>query len=363
MRFNRESKKRYLRLGSLLIVIILIRVFAENSLWVERYYANGFFPWFSGLFRIITGWLQISIGDLLYLFAAFYLLFKLVRFSGKLFKKPFPGKILLRAMTRIFVTAILIYIVFNIFWGLNYNRKGISYQLGLTIKDYDTADLINIQQLLLQKVNARKQALIYKREHYPGSKELFSRAGNCYRQAERLYPFLQYAHKSVKPSLFSYLGNYLGFTGYYNPFSGEAQVNTTVPAFVLPYTTCHEIAHQLGYAKEDEANFVGYLSATSSDDTLFHYSTYMDLFLYANREVFYFDSVLAKQAFNLLLPGVKRDLKEYRDFLLRYRSPIEPIITWAYGKYLNANQQPKGMRTYNEVIADLIAFYKKFGKI
>ncbi len=69
--------------------------------------------------------------------------------------------------------------------------------------------------------------------------------------------------------MYSYLGNYLGFTGYYNPFTGEAQVNTTVPLFVQPFTTCHEIGHQLGYAKENEANFAGYLAAKSSPDAGF----------------------------------------------------------------------------------------------
>src|SRR6185295_8496826 len=100
------------------------------------------------------------------------------------------------------------------------------------------------------------------------------------------------------------------------------------------YTTCHELAHQIGYAKEDEANFAGYLAATSSTDTLFHYSTYLDLFLYANREVYFIDSVAAKQGFMQLSPGVKRDIKELRDFLIKHRSFVDAWVTWAYGKYL-----------------------------
>ncbi len=161
--------------------------------------------------------------------------------------------------------------------------------------------------------------------------------------------------------MFGWLGNYLGFTGYYNPFSGEAQINTTVPRFILPYIACHEIAHQLGYAKEDEASLAGYLAATASRDTLFHYSAYLDLFLYANREVFFIDSVAAKQVVKQLIPEAKADIKEYKEFLIRYRNAVEPFIHWAYGRYLIANQQPKGMRTYNEVLAGLIAFYKKYG--
>ena len=64
-----------------------------------------------------------------------------------------------------------------------------------------------------------------------------------------------------------------------------------------------------------------------------------------------------------LIPAIKLDLDEWRRFILSHRNPVEPLITWLYGKYLKANQQPEGMRTYNEVIADLIAFYKKTGRI
>ena len=89
--------------------------------------------------------------------------------------------------------------------------------------------------------------------------------------------------------MWGWLGNYSGFTGYYNPFTGESQVNSTVPVFTIPYTACHEVAHQLGYAKEMEANFAGYLAASTSDDNFFRYSVYLDLFRYANRNLFLLD--------------------------------------------------------------------------
>lgn len=123
------------------------------------------------------------------------------------------------------------------------------------------------------------------------------------------------------------------------------------------------MGHQLGYAKEDEANFSGYLAAVNSHDTLFQYSTYLDLFVYANREVYYFDSTASKQAAMQLIPAVKADLLEWRRFNKKYTSVLEPAISWLYGKYLQVNQQPQGLRSYNEVIASLLAYYSKYGKI
>ena len=38
------------------------------------------------------------------------------------------------------------------------------------------------------------------------------------------------------------------------------------------------------------------------------------------------------------------------------------MINKIYGNYLKANQQPQGLMSYNEVIAWLIAYSKKYGK-
>ena len=179
--------------------------------------------------------------------------------------------------------------------------------------------------------------------------------------AQNNYPFLHYEPQSIKPSLFSYLGNYFGFQGYYNPFSGEAQVNTTIPRFLEPYVSAHEIAHQVGYGKENEANFVAFLACKSYPNNTYRYSVYFDMYLYAVSELGRQDSLLAKTYQGQLHPQPKKDIEEYREFFRRYRNRIEPIISSIYEGYLQANNQPEGKRAYNQVVAFLIAYYKKFG--
>lgn len=360
---NKVTKWRLIWIGSLTLIIILIKIFSANSQWVEALYATKAYAAFSSFLRIIFGWLPFSFGDILYILAVTWFIWKLWRFSAKLFRRRLSRQWLANTCYKLLIIVMAVYIIFNIFWGINYNRKDLAEELNLHLTKKDTTDLKTIERLLLIKVNESKQVLIDQHAPYPANKELFSRAFVCYKQAEKLYPFLINKHRSVKRSMFGLLGNYFGFTGYYNPFTGEAQVNTRVPRFILPYTTSHEIAHQLGYAKEEEANFAGYLAATSSTDTLFHYSTYLDLFVYANRQLFFLDSVSAKSFTTQLLPEVKADIIELRKFLNKYRNPLEPVIRWAYGNYLRANEQPKGITSYDEVIADLIAFYKKYGRI
>jgi hypothetical protein len=60
---------------------------------------------------------------------------------------------------------------------------------------------------------------------------------------------------------------------------------------------------------------------------------------------------------------VKKDIAEYRRFLLQYSSPLEPLFTALYGNYLKANNQPNGIETYDRVVAWLIAYKKKYGTL
>jgi Protein of unknown function (DUF3810) len=224
-------------------------------------------------------------------------------------------------------------------------------------------ELKSMNALLITKVNTAKQSLVNSKAAYPSNQQLFTKVQENYEGIDSLYPFLKYNHQSLKTSMWGWLGNYVGFMGYYNPFSGEAQVNTTVPKFLQPFTACHEVAHQLGYAKEMEANFVGYLAASASKDTLFQYSVYLDLFIYSNRNLSNSDTASAKMYAGQLLPEIRNDLKEWRTFNRNHRNPLKPAIQWMYGKYLENNQQPQGMLSYDEVTSFLIAYYKKFGKI
>jgi nicotinamide riboside kinase len=86
------------------------------------------------------------------------------------------------------------------------------------------------------------------------------------------------------------------------------------------------------------------------------------MYLYALTELDKRDSILAKAYRDKLHPQVKKDIDEYRNFLSKYRNQVEPVISWIYDGYLQANDQPEGKKTYNQVVAFLIAYYKKFGK-
>jgi hypothetical protein len=358
-----RGRKFGFKVSILLILAILIHLFSCNEIWVEYYYSTGIFPYISNFLKYFNSIFPFSLGDILYGIVFLWLFALLIRLFQGVYRHTIRKDDLKIFAKNSLLIILGIYIAFNLLWGINYNRKGIAYQLGFTLQKYSTNELEQLNAMLVQKVNESKLIVLKNKQRYT-NKKIFSESGEAYKEVAKNYPFLKYNYSgSVKSSMWGWLGNYSGFLGYYNPFTGEAQVNTTIPDYIQAFTTCHEIAHQLGYAKEDEANFVGYLASVSSRDTFFRYSVYLDMLVYANRNLYAADSSAARNFAKQLLPEVRTDLMNWRKFLHEHQSPVEPIVRWIYGKYLQGNQQPAGVYSYDEVSGFLIGYYKKFGKI
>ncbi|ULQ56902.1 DUF3810 domain-containing protein [Flavihumibacter rivuli] len=355
---NRKYAGLYLLLG----FAFLIKVFSLFPRAVELYYSRGAYPYISRVLRFLFGWIPFSVGDLLYVLAATWLIFYIARLIRKLVKKEADRYFWLRAGMKVMTIWLWIYVVFNLFWGLNYNRQGIARQAGLVLSGYETQELDTLVNTIIDRMNALHPASMAERDPLHHKKTLFHKAADAYRLPPQEADFLRYTGYSVKPSLFSYAGNYMGFTGYYNPFTGEAQVNTTVPVFVQPFTTCHEIGHQLGYAKENEANLAGFLSAKNSASAAFRYSAYFDLYLYAMRDLYLRDSSRYRDVEKRLSAGVRKDLVDLRKFNYEHIGLLEPLIRSLYAQFLRVNQQPSGLLSYNQVVAMVVSYMRRYGK-
>lgn len=340
--------------------ILVLSLFPQA---IEKYYTYGLYPFIAQAQRLLLGWIPFSVGDLFYTTIVVMLLWRMILFFKNIRSLRFTGHTVMNFIKKMVFTGLVVFVVFYGLWGLNYSRVGIAGQMGLKVEKFATADLDTLVHVLHARLNHDAARLKPEmRDSFRRHKNLFEGAEKAFYAVEEKYPFFKYRTHSIKPSLFSYLGNYLGFQGYYNPFSGEAQVNTTSPQSVEPFVATHEIAHQLGYAKESEANFAGFLACREHPSVVYTYSAYFDMYHYAIRELRWKDSVIAANYDSTLHPQVKNDIAYYREFYKKYRNPVEPIISWWYGYFLKVNNQPKGTESYNEVVNWLIAYYKKYGK-
>lgn len=317
------------------VLVIFAQWFLLSDQRVEQWYAQGVYPYISGSLQVSLGWIPLSVGDLLYFGVIVWAGYKLWQFASRIWVHGF--RIFLKGHGQLFghllklLTVLAwVWLVFHVLWGFNYYRKSIPDQFGFVVDRPSQQELLQFTQHLLSETN-----------RYAIELKTFPQKNATHEYCLTLdsqYP---------KASLFGVIGNYMGYGGYYNPFTGEAQMNNHMPAFMLPFIAVHEKAHQLGYAKESEANFMGYLAAMQSADSCLKYSANLEMFMYANNALRRSDSVAARNNFKALSPIAIKDLKSYRAFVKKYQGPIDEFTTWFYTKFLRINNQPEGMYSYN----------------
>ena len=351
---------KYFKLILLGVIALITFIINQFPAFIEQYYSTGIYPYISRIERLLLGWVPFSIGDILYAFAVIWCIAKLVQFIRRWRKKGLNQRVLLNYGRKLLQIVLVIYISFNWLWGFNYNRLGSAYQMQLQFDRYSNEELVRLTTLMKDKM------LPYYNDSaafipLQKSAALTQACVQSYTQAAKQFPFLQYRFASIKPHSFYTLGNYLGFMGYLNPFTAEAQMNTTIPMVFKPAVLCHEMGHQLGYASESEANFIAFISCRQSSNPAFRYSIYYDMFGYAISDLYFRDSITAKRLLDNLPDKIKRDRLEVRQFFRKYRNPVSPLIDWFYDKYLKLNSQPKGRESYNEVVGWMIAYARRYG--
>lgn len=335
---------------------------------LRHFYLFGFYPVFSRLWRTLTAWCPFSVGDILYILASLWLLTGVVRFVRDLLRVKRRKWAWLITLLRFGLIVIIAYTVFMVFWGMNYRYDRLYTDLKVRARPFYTSQIIHLCNTLADRLD-RQHRLLAGNDSLPVTdfltfSEIRARVPVNYSRISHKWPSLHYVFPSIKRSMFGYMMNYAGITGYFNPFTGEAQVNTTPMPAGLPFTACHEVAHQLGFAAEDDANFIGYLVAATSPDLHFRYAANFVMFLYGVHALSLHDPESADSLFETLItPGVKKDYDSYFSFYARYRTSLRPVLNDFYDRYLKANEQEKGIRSYNEVISLLIDYMKRYGEI
>ena len=346
----------------MLLLCMALRVFSSNQERVEHWYSKRIYLNIATFLRRIFGFVPFSVGDILYGLLFLFLIFILLSFFYKLIKQRLPKydlTLLLIKANKLIQIVLSIYLVFNILWGLNYNRTPVGQSLRLSVTDTSFSDLKQLSFWLLEKVNIEKKLSLAEKFNVHDFDFLRRESAVAFKSFSKKHGMANMTNQSLKPTLYSWVANSSGYTGYYNPFTGEAQVNDTNPFYELPFIACHEMAHQLGYAKENEANFIGFLACMESESHLFKYSAYKAMLGYAVADLSAANIREAMSIFDSLSVEVKQDIRYSRRIRNQQSKLLQPLVMGIYEKYLLSNEQPLGLLSYNDVTGLMIGYYKK----
>lgn len=355
MAINKYFKHTWI-IALILALLVIIITNIPTGYWVENIYSGGIYKLISWLLHPILGWIPFSVGDVLYISVIIYLLYAVFNLVRLLLIKGIKSAA--RFVLKLFIGLETAIIIFYLFWGINYSRPPAAELLNLQDTSYTLKDVATVTRLLTDSANALRSSLT-PQDLKQSNTLIYANAVKAVEQLSGVSKKFDAIAPQVKPSIISPLLNYLETSGYFNPFTGEAQINWQMPLFDRPFTACHEMTHQIGFGREDEADFGGYLAGIRSNDKLLRYSAYyagtIEFLRYLRRR----DTVAHHQLKAMLSLGVKQDLKTDSLYWTTYAGRIGMMSGRFYDSFLKANNQPAGLYTYNRMIRLTMAWYRR----
>ncbi|HOV26272.1 MAG TPA: DUF3810 domain-containing protein [Pseudobacteroides sp.] len=331
---------------------------------IEKYYSNLVGKKFIEILSTVTGIIPFSIMEFLEIGLVLYILYNIVMLIYRLITKKGKRKqVAAMFFKKAFVIISVIYIVFIAGWALNYNRYPFS-----KIASYDTTsvninELVDVCDNLITKANELRLKVKENDDGVmileKGKKNALDNAYIGYEILAQTYPELKGRYGKPKGMLFSKFMSMQGLGGMYCPFTGEANINMDMPDSSIPFVICHEMAHQRGFAREDEANFVGYLASQENPDVEFKYSGTVSALNYAMNALYKRD----REKFNALREkfgdGLNRDLKARNIYWSSYEGIVNKVSDAANDAYLKVNRQKDGTESYGRMVDLLIFHYRQ----
>ena len=331
---------------------------------IATYYTKGLFKYWTIGLRWLFGTIPFALGELIYIIVIILLIFNTIKYINSL--KRF-NQIWQKIGFLVFKLAwlgIRLFVVFQFIWGFNYMQPDPTNAFNITVQAPKNVQIAQteIDQLtneLIQELNQTKQEITSSRSKTPNFEQTIAKVQHAYGGISKAYPMLQLQNQSIKKAIFPTFGDYIGFLAFYQPITAEAIIRSDLPMMTQPYTIAHEMAHQLGYASETEANFIAYVVAIEADDPMLKYSMLLQMFTYAQDAQLLllagtkgFDAWKMQMAKNktLLSPDVLKDRAIIRAFFVARAGKQIQASNQLYDQFLKWNQQAAGLDSYADVL-------------
>ncbi len=333
-----------------------------NSSFLEKIYPASWNRMLIKLLSNATGVLPISLGELfLYanVIAGIILLFLLLKriFTGGFFKLAY----------RIASYVAILYIIFMVVFGLNYNRASLREELALERVNYGQEELYALNESLISRANDLRSLVPENEEGIftltDSKQDIFKLALEGYQDFSEDFPVFSGEYGIAKGIIASEALNYTGITGIFMPYTGEANVNIKGPDLLFPATVLHEMAHQRGIAYEDEANYMAFLVSSYHEYEPIQYSGTMLALINSMNALYREDKESYRELYDTYSDGVKRDLRAYSQFYDAYEGEVNEKATKVNDTYLKSNGQTSGVKSYGEMVNLLLEQFVQRGEI
>ena len=326
--------------------VLILSYLKNNPRIVEEYYSEYLYQYIFKYYSMLFSGFTIAIGDLLFFlvlisFIIYFIFF--FRFKMNDFVNVFA------------VISITIFLFYSL-WGLNYFKTPLLSKLDIGEVKYESLQTtlnqliedVNEVHLLLGDENSTIDNLEFDKEKIISELKL-----NNIKEFDKI-PTTKFVKKSIIPKIYLYQG----VSGYINPFTLEAIIVEEIPSIDFSITVLHEQAHQLGYAAEEDANFLAFISSINNQDPLIKYSGYVFGLSYLLNEIQINHKEDLSSFTDKINVGIIEDINSRRKFWQKYTNNIlNDLQNVLYDFYLKSNNQKAGIASYSRIVNHIINYY------
>jgi len=340
---------------------------------ISSYYTQGLFKYGTSGLRFLFGSIPFAIGEFVYVIILILLIINALRHINSIKSFNYITQKGWFILTKLSWLIVKLFVVFQLIWGLNYMQPDPTKDFDLSVQTPKNAqvalsEMNALTYKLIEELNKTKAAISFDKPIEPNFEQVVVNVQQAYQVLAIEHPRFILQYQSVKKAIFSSLGDYIGFLAFYQPITGEAILRSDLPILIQPYTIAHEMAHQLGYASETEANFIAFVVATEANDPYLKYSMLLQMFSYAQDAQLLllagnkgFDAwkMQIEKNRSLLSPAVLKDRAEIKAFFAARADRQIQASTQLYDQFLKWNQQAAGLDSYADVLKWVRAYRLK----
>ena len=251
---------------------------------------------------------------------------------------------------------------FCLLWGVNYWTDSFQDKSGIYAQPVALEDLRAVTAYFADQVS--RTAGDVRRDGHGlfavPREEILANSVHAYDGITEVFPFLAFDDPGVKPMAFSRLMSALDFTGFYSSFTGESNVNVDSPACMLPSTIAHELAHQRGFASEQECNFLAVLASTACADPAYRYSGWLIGYVYLGNALYSRDPEGYWAIRETLPEEVKLDLAYNNAYWAQFQdTAVQKASNKVYDGILKGYGDERGIQSYGTVVDLLVVYYRQ----
>ncbi len=338
------------------------RGLAQVPAWVETHYTLRIFRVLAAPLIWLNSLVPVSLAEITLIAGGPLMILAVVVWLVQLVRQPHRWQRLGRGLRGFAWLVTVVYWLFMLLHGFNYARLPVAVSFDLPVMERPAADLAETARWLLSQAAVTRTSCLEDADGVfvlrQGVRGVLAEANAGYDLAVRDWPRLAGTRIRPKGVWLSHYWSFTGITGVYFPILAEANVNIDQPDYAIPDTIGHEIAHTRGFAREDEAGFVSFLTGLVNPDPDFQYSVLINAAIHLTNALYSYDRDAYDQVMQAASPAIWRDLRAGQVYWQQFAGPVQETSNQLNNAYLQANLQTDGVRSYGRMIDLVLAWYQ-----